>query len=206
VTPARQAGFAPEAAQGAARECGECSLCCTLLRVDELSKLGGTPCVHQRTGGGCGVYARRPGVCRAYRCLWLSGGLRPEDRPDRLGALLDLVNRGGQLMLQIREAEAGAFERSARLQEIASGFRAAMPVRISDVASVLDPDRPFRVLLPGGEEQRVAGETLEIWRDGRKLGSRRQPWAERLARRAWLRVRELRLRRLKSRRGRRALW
>jgi hypothetical protein len=193
----------PEAAQvggpSAARECGACSLCCTLLRVDELAKLGGTPCVHQRAAGGCGIYARRPGVCRAYRCLWLDGGLRTEDRPDRLGAVLDLVNRGGHMMLQIRESEPGAFDRSPRLREIAHEFRVAMPVRISDAASVLDPDRPFRVLLPGGEEQRVAGERIETWRDGRLQSARRQPWAERLARRVLLRVRGLRLRRLGSR-------
>jgi hypothetical protein len=138
-------------------------------------------------------------VCRAYRCLWLSGGLRSEDRPDRLGAVLDLANLGGHMMLQIREAEPGAFERSPRLQEIASEFRAAMPVRISDAADVLDPDRPFRVLLPGGDEQRVAGDRIETWRDGRKLAERRQPWAERLVRRALLRLRGLRLRRLGSR-------
>jgi hypothetical protein len=74
-----------------------------------------------------------------------------------------------------------------------------MPVRISDAASVLDPDRPFRVLLPGGEEQRVVGERIETWRDGERQATRRQPWAERLARRALLRLRGLRLRWLGSR-------
>jgi Fe-S-cluster containining protein len=184
------------------RACGACSLCCTVLRVDELAKLAGTPCVHQRPEGGCGVHPRRPAICRRYRCLWLQGGLEQDDRPDRLGAVLDLASRGGFPELVVHEASPGAFERSPRLREIAQRYRLAMPVRILDSACVLDPDRPFRVLLPGGEEQRVAGERIEIWRDGVRVAEQRMPWLERLARRAALAARRLRLRR--HRRGPRA--
>jgi hypothetical protein len=74
-----------------------------------------------------------------------------------------------------------------------------MPVRIQDSGGVLDADRPYRVLLPGGEEQRVAGERIEIWRDGVRVAERRLPWVERLARRAVLAARRLRL--LRHRRG-----
>jgi len=70
----------PEAPRGsdaaAERRCDACSLCCTVLRVDALSKLGGLPCRHLGPPGtGCGIHTRRPGICRAYRCLWLQGGL-----------------------------------------------------------------------------------------------------------------------------------
>lgn len=196
------AGTDPGAPAEAERSCGACSLCCTLLRVDELAKLAGTPCVHQRPEGGCEIHARRPAICRRYRCLWLQGRLEEADRPDRLGALLDLASRGGLPELVVHEASPGAFARSARLREIARGYRASMPVRILDSAGVLDPDRPFRVLLPDGEEQRVAGERIEIWRDGVRVAERRLPWLERLARRAALAARRLRLRR--HRRGPRA--
>jgi hypothetical protein len=189
---------ASAAASGSERACGACSLCCTLLRVDELSKLGGTPCLHQRSEGGCEIHARRPGICRRYRCLWLAGGLDPEDRPDRLGAVLDLASRGGLPELVVHEREPGVFDRSPRLREIAWRYRASMPVRIVDSASVLDGDRPFRVLLPGGDEQRVQGERIELWRDGRRIAERRLPWLERLVRRAALGARRLRLRRHRS--------
>lgn len=191
-----------DATAASGRVCGSCSLCCTLLRVDELAKLGGTPCVHQRPEGGCAIHPRRPGICRRYRCLWLSGGLDDADRPDRLGAVLDLASRGGLPELVVHEALPGAFERSARLREIAERHRVAMPVRILDAARVLDPERPYRVLLPGGEEQRVAGERIEILRDGRLVAERRLPWLERLARRMLLAARGWRLR--AHRRGPRA--
>ena len=122
--------------------CGPCSLCCVVLRVDELAKLGGEPCRHLRAGAGCGIHAERPGICRAYECLWLGGGLEEEDRPDRLGAVLDVVAVGETHRLEIREAERGAFGRSPRLRAIAERYRASMPVRITDVAAPLDPDAP----------------------------------------------------------------
>ncbi len=196
------------------RACGPCSLCCTLLRVDELAKLAGTPCVHQRgkaaqrprsepeasgarapaEEGGCQIYARRPAICRSYRCLWLRGSLDEEDRPDRLGAVLDLASRGGLPELVVHEAEPGAFDRSPRLREIAERYRPSMPVRILDAASVLDPERPYRVLLAGGEERRVAGERVETWRGGVRIGMERLAWLERIARRAAIALRRLRLR------------
>jgi hypothetical protein len=184
---------------GALRSCGGCTLCCTVLRVDELSKLGGEPCAHQREGVGCAIHATRPGICRAYRCLWLAGALREQDRPDRLGALLDLVSRAGVPELRIREARPGAVERCERLSEIAEHYRASMPVRIGDVADVLDPDRPYRVLLPGGEEHVVRGERVVIRREGRRVGERRLPWLERLARRAGLWWQGRRIERLRRR-------
>ena len=175
------------------RECGECSLCCTVLRVDELRKLGGTPCVHQRAGGGCGIHPRRPGICRAYRCLWLGGGLRDGDRPEALGAVLDVVSTGASTWLEIREAQPGAFERSARLREIAQEYRQSMPVRIGDTADVLDPERRFRVLLPNGEERIVEGEWTTLVRPGGPDARLRLPWLERWQRRLSLALRRRRV-------------
>lgn len=186
------------AAEPEARVCGECSLCCTVLRVDELRKLGGVPCPELRAaaeGGGCGIHERRPGICRGYRCLWLQGKLDPADRPDRLGAVLDLVTRGAATRLEIHEAVPGAFERSARLQAIAERHRAAMPVRILDVGDVLDPDRPYRILLPDGREQRVCGEEIHELRAGREISRQRLPWLERMLRRAVIAWRRRRFRR-----------
>lgn len=184
------------------RACGECSLCCTVLRVDELRKLGGTHCLHQDVSGpGCAIHATRPGICRAYRCLWLGGALEEADRPDRLGAVLDVASDGATVRLEIREAEPGVFDRSPRLRAIAESYRVSMPVRISDVADVHDADRPFRVLLPDGDEHRVRGEWTELVRDGRVVKRLRLAWMERASRRAMLAWRRWRLSRLHGRRA-----
>jgi len=51
---------------------------------------------------------------------------------------------------------------------------------------VLDPDRPFRVLLPEGVEQHVEGEWIRVYRDGVQIERWRQPLSERWARRVRL--------------------
>ena len=181
----------------AGRSCGECTLCCTLLRVDELEKLGGTPCVHLRrapAAPGCGIYAQRPRICRAYACLWLSGGLDPADRPDRLGAVLDLVSEGHLTWLRVHEAVPGAYEAGPRLQQIVAGYRASMPVRISDVANPLDPGARVRELLPDGSERIVEGDSVTELRAGGSPQRRRLGWPLRLARRLRHRVRAFQLR------------
>lgn len=185
------------AGEGSGRSCGECSLCCTVLRVDHLRKLGGVPCAYlRRNGPGCSIHPTRPPICRAYRCFWLAGGLEEDDRPDRLGAVLDLVQAGAQPMLAIREARPGAFEGSPRLREIAEAAREATAVRITDAGDVMDPERRYRLLLPGGVEHRVAGDTLEVLRGGRHVETRRRPWLERGLRRVASRWTAARLRRM----------
>lgn len=174
------------------RVCGACSLCCTLLRVNELGKLGGTACRHQRSGhpdGGCGIHAERPRICRGYRCLWLQGKLEDGDRPDRLGAVLSLATEGETPTLFVHEARPGAFDASPRLQAIAARFRQTLAVRISDSGDVLDPDRPCRVLLADGVEHRIAGDRIVVHRPGVSPEERRLPLLDRVLRRMvlWLR-------------------
>lgn len=173
----------PRARRAAARECGACSLCCSVLRVDELGKRAGVDCVHQRGREGCAIHATRPSICRAYECLWLQGGLEDAERPDRTGGVVDLETTGIGLRLGIREVRRGAFDESPALQAIAARYREQMPVRISDAQDVMNPDRPFRVLLADGVEQRVAGDRIETYRDGVLVEQKRLPWAEWLGRR-----------------------
>lgn len=177
-------GHDPERARRAAtRSCGSCSLCCTVLRVDELAKPAGRDCRHQRGPHGCAIHATRPGICRRYRCLWLQGGLEDDERPDRTGGVVDLETTGIGLRLAIRESRPGVFDASSALQAIAARHRESMPVRISDTADVTDPDRPYRILLAAGAEQRVCGDRIEHWRDGALVSVERLPWLERTFRR-----------------------
>jgi len=179
------------------RACGECTLCCTLLRVDELKKLGGTRCRELRTAPappGCGIHGTRPAICRAYSCLWLSGGLDETDRPDRLGAVLDVATEGSVTRLRVHEARPGAYAGSLRLREIVARYRESMPVRISDVSRAGDPEAPVRELGPAGTELRIEGDWIVRIEGVRELSRRRLPWLERGLRRVVLAFRRRRLR------------
>ncbi|WP_036259609.1 hypothetical protein [Methylocapsa aurea] len=71
------------------KACGDCSFCCKALEITQLAKPAGALCEHCRAGGGCGVYATRPDICRDYECLWKGDrGLGSQLRPDRVGAIL----------------------------------------------------------------------------------------------------------------------
>jgi Fe-S-cluster containining protein len=164
--------------------------------VDELRKPAGVDCLHQRGTRGCAIHPTRPDICRRYRCLWLQGGLEDDERPDATGGVVDLEATGIGLRLGIRMARGRSFEQSPALRAIAERYRNEMPVRVSDVEDVMDADRPFRILLADGIEQRVAGERIEILRDGELVERRVLPWAERWMRRLSIRWRNHKLHRL----------
>lgn len=182
----------------AERSCGSCSLCCTVLRVDPLRKLGGVPCIHQREGSHapCAIHGlpERPNLCGDYRCAWLRGQYEDADRPDRMGAVLDVSLRAGLPLLSIREARAGAFDASPRLQEIARSHRETMEVRITCADDAMNADRPYRVLLPDGEEHRIEGERTTVLRGGEIVSRQRMPLIERTVRRISLALQRRRLR------------
>jgi Fe-S-cluster containining protein len=51
------------------RACGDCTLCCKFMAIEELEKRAGAWCVHCEPGTGCRIYAQRPGECRTFDCL-----------------------------------------------------------------------------------------------------------------------------------------
>lgn len=81
------------------RQCGSCTLCCTLLPVVTLKKEGGKRCVHQRSmldkeGAGCSVYRKTgfPTECGLWACRWLvDPTTKSMLRPDAAHYVIDIV-------------------------------------------------------------------------------------------------------------------
>lgn len=75
-----------------ARSCGGCNACCKVLRIDDpqLQKPAGTLCQHWKQGAKCTLYTSRPQTCRDYSCPWLNGYGQPDERPDKVGALIGI--------------------------------------------------------------------------------------------------------------------
>ena len=171
----------------------------TFRRVQEQTAGFGIDVYHLANSAGIldlpdsGFDAVRPGICRAYRCAWLDGAFEDGDRPDRLGAVLDLQSRGDSVRLVVRQMDGGALARSPRLQEIVSQVRCSMPVEIRDVDDVLDPDHPYRVLQPDGDDIEIEGDRVRVHRKGQLLYERRAPWLERTVRAIQQRVHAWRL-------------
>jgi hypothetical protein len=73
------------------KQCGACSVCCKELMLDLAGslKLAGVMCPHAAPPFGCGIYATRPEVCRAYFCGWHHlPSLGEEWRPDQSEVLI----------------------------------------------------------------------------------------------------------------------
>jgi len=74
------------------RACGSCTLCCTLIAVEELHKPRSQPCVHCVARRGCGIHATRPDSCRKFICNWLLlEDLGPEWKPEQCNFVLQSV-------------------------------------------------------------------------------------------------------------------
>lgn len=80
------------------RSCGDCSLCCRLLPVEEIGKAAGEKCKHQRHSsngkGCCRVYQKRgfPLSCALWSCRWLNGSDTSDlSRPDRSHYVIDAM-------------------------------------------------------------------------------------------------------------------
>jgi len=87
----------------AGRGCGDCSLCCKLMRVEEFDKPQGVWCRHCAPGrGGCSIHATRPPVCRDFYCGWLVGpNLGPEWRPLTCKMILFFESNGNRLAVHV---------------------------------------------------------------------------------------------------------
>jgi Fe-S-cluster containining protein len=59
------------AAAAAGRQCGECTMCCKVMPIKELSKPAHQWCQHAKPGSGCAIYQSRPAECRGFACSWL---------------------------------------------------------------------------------------------------------------------------------------
>ncbi len=81
-------------------------MCCKVFRIPEVDKAPGQWCRHVIQGGGCGIHATRPDVCRTFYCHYLRNpNLGPEWKPDRAKFVL-YTEMGGRRMVVASDAGA----------------------------------------------------------------------------------------------------
>ena len=91
-------GIDPATGLAYGKDCGSCTLCCKVFRVPEVDKVAGEWCRHVVPGGGCGIHASRPTVCRTFFCHYLRNPhLGPEWKPERAKFVL-YTEMGGRRM------------------------------------------------------------------------------------------------------------
>lgn len=79
------------------RECGECTVCCIVLQIDDgtFKKPADQVCENLMDKGGCKIYSQRPSVCQDWHCAWrFMPQLDDSWRPDRSGILVKSDENG----------------------------------------------------------------------------------------------------------------
>jgi hypothetical protein len=85
-----------------ARACGDCTLCCKVMAVEELSKPASQWCRHCKAGRGCQIYDSRPGECRDFNCLWLiDQRFGPHWRPNKSKLVLTTSEDGIEIRCDV---------------------------------------------------------------------------------------------------------
>lgn len=86
----------PDITVTSGRDCGGCTACCKTPDIDDpqLKKPLGEWCAHCSVGTGCTIYEKRPAACRDFKCQWLIGMCAEDERPDKVGVILDFVPEG----------------------------------------------------------------------------------------------------------------
>lgn len=80
------------------RECGNCTLCCKVMAIEELAKPASSWCSHCKPGRGCLIYANRPAECRIFSCLWLvNDQLAPHWKPHKSKLVLTTSEDGMEI-------------------------------------------------------------------------------------------------------------
>jgi hypothetical protein len=142
----RDEKHAPKIVPG--RSCGDCSMCCKVMQVNELDKPQGIWCTHCAPGrGGCTIHETRPSVCRDYFCGWLlSSMLGPEWKPSICKMMINFEKDRRRISVHVDPGHPMAWQREpyySRFKEWSRQFEAQkfVIVYIKQRTIVVLPDK-----------------------------------------------------------------
>lgn len=73
------------------RECGECTLCCKMAKINTYKSPEGKYCKHCEINKGCKIYVDRPYECSSFECAWLKGNIPEKFYPKNCGFLVEQI-------------------------------------------------------------------------------------------------------------------
>ncbi|GLH81337.1 hypothetical protein SSBR45G_62460 [Bradyrhizobium sp. SSBR45G] len=75
--------------------CGDCTMCCKIMAIEQLGKPAHAWCPHCQPRRGCTIYRDRPAECAAFSCLWLMNDLLDHDwKPSKARFVLTTSDDG----------------------------------------------------------------------------------------------------------------
>jgi hypothetical protein len=170
----KDAPIAPRIVAG--RECGTCSLCCKVLRIEETQSSAGEWCKHCDPGHGCKIHPTRPATCRDFFCMWMTlAEIGDHWKPSKSKMVLRTELDGARIAAHVDKSSPGAWLRAPYYQDLkrwaalAARGENQVSVWIGMHAIVILPDRDIDLGVVGDDE--VVVSTKEQTRNGIVLGA-----------------------------------
>lgn len=134
------------------RQCGACSMCCFMLKVEDIDKPKNEWCSHCHPGKGCSIYPDRPAACRTYTCAWLVNANIPDYwRPLESGMIVDfhMAEDGSAAMrIHVHPDNPGRWLEEPFYDDI----------RRWAIHGATKEGRPYRMVIIGGEIAKEASD------------------------------------------------
>lgn len=147
------------------RSCGTCTLCCKVMRIDELNKPKGTWCSHCNPGVGCNIYEERPDECRSFYCGYrFSHELGEHWFPASCKIVSVVESEGTRIAFHVDPSRPGAWREQPFYREIKAFSRSAVSERHQVVvyvglrAIVVLPDKDVDLGVVADDEQIITSE------------------------------------------------
>jgi hypothetical protein len=142
------------------KTCGDCTLCCKVMAIEELQKPSSSWCAHCQPGRGCRIYSDRPAECRAFSCLWLiNDRLGQHWKPSKSKLVLTMSDDGIEVRCDPGFPDAWRKEpfRSEMQGWSLSGesHDVTVVVIVGQRMTLITPDREFDLGIVGPDERIV---------------------------------------------------
>jgi len=145
------------------RKCGKCTMCCTVMSVDELEKPMWSRCTDLSVTRGCSRYDTRPDGCRHFECMWRRGLGSGRARPDKCGVMFVLSADGYVLVALVDAKKPNEWKKGEAARVIQEYLGRGVPVFVASPKhrEALMPS--FSALSPTELEERRASFMAGDW-------------------------------------------
>jgi hypothetical protein len=156
---------APSGTPAPVRICGDCSLCCKVMKIHAFNKPRGVWCVHCKPGAGCSIYSEKPNECSAFYCRFLlDPSLDEKWKPSVSKIVLVFEVDGKRLAAYVDPQRPDAWKREPYYSALKSWARDAVAQKGQVIAVVNErtymifPDREVDLGIVGPDDWIMTGE------------------------------------------------
>lgn len=151
----------------AGRDCGSCTMCCKVYKIEALNKPAGAWCSHCAIGSSCRIYDARPDDCRQFFCLWRTDASLPDIWKPNLSKLTAaFYPKNGFIYVQVDASSPQAWRKEPYFSTLKAWAANLLPhnrhilVFVRDQATLIMPTGPIPIGPMSPDDGFVVRETF----------------------------------------------